>query len=184
MKKSEKFKLTENEKKVLKQIINEGRVSDTDMADDMTISQQAVYQIRKRLEDAGIIKGYSAIIDFKKIGVNIFTFVGIDIRPKYWDRFKESEISNKLKKLPCIYGLFRTPASDISYILTFGFKDMLESDRFMKHVETLLADGINIVWSYQLSVDNIIKHDGLNLIYHSLEGNFDKVKKVLKEFSD
>ncbi|MEA3430100.1 MAG: helix-turn-helix domain-containing protein [Nanoarchaeota archaeon] len=64
-------KLTQNEIKVLKKLIEQARVSDTEIAKNMSISQQAVYQIRNRLEELGVIKGYMPIIDFKKIGINL-----------------------------------------------------------------------------------------------------------------
>ena len=72
--------LTNNERIILKKIIGGNRITDTQIAHEMGMSQQAVYQIRKKLEDAGIIKGYMPVLDFKKLGINIFYYVGIEIQ--------------------------------------------------------------------------------------------------------
>src|SRR3989344_5665877 len=76
--------LTNNERIILKKIIGGNRITDTQIAHEMGMSQQAVYQIRKKLEDAGIIKGYMPVLDFKKLGINIFYYVGIEIQPVMW----------------------------------------------------------------------------------------------------
>ena len=64
--KNRKIKLTNNEKKVLMKIIEEGRIADTDMAKSMNLSQQGIFRIRRKLEDSGIIEGYYPNINFKK----------------------------------------------------------------------------------------------------------------------
>ena len=62
-------KLTKNEQKVLKKIIEQAKTPDLDIAKKIGISQQAIFKIRHKLEHLGIIKGYMPIIDFKKIGI-------------------------------------------------------------------------------------------------------------------
>jgi Lrp/AsnC family transcriptional regulator, leucine-responsive regulatory protein len=64
-------KLTEHDKEVLKKIIDHAKMPDSDIANSMGISPQAVFKIRAKLEDLGIIKGYVPIIDFKKIGITV-----------------------------------------------------------------------------------------------------------------
>lgn len=90
------LRLTNNEKTVLKKLIDSGRVSDSQMSDEMKISQQAVNQIRNRLEELGVIKGYMPIIDFEKIGLRLFNFVGIQIKPELWERLTEGELQHWL----------------------------------------------------------------------------------------
>ena len=56
-------KLTKNDQEVLKNIIKHAKIPDKDIADKMGISHQAVFKIRHKLEESGIIKGYQPILD-------------------------------------------------------------------------------------------------------------------------
>ena len=62
-------KLTRNEQTVLKRIIEQAKIPDLEIAKKMGLSQQAIFKIRHKLEEVGIIKGYMPIIDFKKVGI-------------------------------------------------------------------------------------------------------------------
>ncbi|MBU0757285.1 MAG: Lrp/AsnC family transcriptional regulator [Nanoarchaeota archaeon] len=173
-----KVKLTNNEKKVLLNIIQEGRVADTDMAKTMNISQQGVFRIRRKLEDSGIIEGYYPNINFKKIGINLIQILGAKINPEVWKIKREHEIASVLKKIPYLLHAYRITGYDITYMLTLGFKDIHQKDRFMKKLETTFIHQIEVVWSYNFSVENIVKLDPLSLLYESItdkEFTFEKL---------
>src|SRR3989344_5637957 len=102
--------LTNNEKTILKKIICGNRITDTQISQEMSISQQAVYQIRRKLEDIGMIKGYMPIIDYKKLGINIFFYVGVEILPELWDQLSEVELESRIFKIPYIYHAVRIPS--------------------------------------------------------------------------
>src|SRR3989344_6518385 len=73
-------KLTENDKDVLRKIIDHSRIPDSKIAEDIGISPQAVFKIRAKLEELGIIKGYTPIIDFKKIGIHVLALLIIRLK--------------------------------------------------------------------------------------------------------
>lgn len=181
MKKSKinkKINLTNNEKKVLKKIIEEGRIADTDMAKSMNLSQQGIFRIRRKLEDSGVIEGYYPNINFKKIGINLIQVLGVKLNPIVWKTKKESEITLQLKKIPYVFHAYRITGYDITYMLTLGFRDIHQKDRFMKKLETLFIEQMEIKWSYNFSVENIITLDPLSLLYESIsdkEYSFDKL---------
>ena len=159
-------------------IIQEGRVADTDMAKSMGISQQGVFRIRRKLEDSGIIGGYYPNINFKKIGINLVQVLGVKLNPIVWKTKKESDIASQLKKIPYVFHAYRITGYDITYMLTLGFKDIHQKDRFLKKLETLFIDQIEIKWSYDFSVENIITLDPLSLLYESIsetEYSFEKL---------
>ncbi len=62
--------LTKNEKSVLKLLIDNSKLTDTAIAQELNISSQAVGRIRKELEDE-LIKDYTIELDAKKIGIEI-----------------------------------------------------------------------------------------------------------------
>ncbi|MCK5345503.1 MAG: winged helix-turn-helix transcriptional regulator, partial [Candidatus Heimdallarchaeota archaeon] len=65
------MKLTRNDRRVLKFLIENGRSPDADMARGLNITPQAVGKIRRKLESEGIVKGYSTIVDYGKLGINV-----------------------------------------------------------------------------------------------------------------
>lgn len=172
MKKSnsnEEVKLTKNEQKVLKQIILKEKMSDTTIAGSMKISQQAVNQIRSRLEELGVIKGYSPIVDFEKIGIKILLLIGIQLKQEVWEKKKEWEIEQSLKKIPFVYQAYRVVGRDISHALMMGFSDEYNRDKFIKKLETIYKDQIDIRWNYSISAKDIIQQDPIGLLYQIID---------------
>jgi len=171
-------KLTKNEQKVLKQIILKEKLSDSTIADGMKISQQAVNQIRSRLEKLGVIKGYAPIIDFEKIGVSIILFVSINIKHAVWEQKKEWEIEQNLKKIPYVYQAYRVTGHNISHALFMGFKDNNQRDIFIKKLQTVYEDQLEIKWNYSISVKDILLNDQASLLYNIIDKKkfeFDKL---------
>ncbi len=173
-------KLTKKERDVLRNLIKDGRVSDTAISKSLNVTQQAVHQMRKRLEDSGIIEGYMPIINFKKVGITMFHFVGVKINPALWKKFSEFEINKKLCEIPFLFMAFRIPSSEISYLLIFGFKNIEEEELFTKKLETSLSGEIELVWSYTSSTSNLLAYDGLNVVFHALSRKDHDVKKSVE----
>src|SRR3989344_8171299 len=93
-------KLTKNEQKVLKKIIEQAKTPDLEIAKTIGISQQAIFKIRHKLESVGVIKGYMPIIDFKKIGIETLAVVGIKLTSFIWDKYSEEQIAERIQKIP------------------------------------------------------------------------------------
>lgn len=62
-----KYALTKKDEMLLRLLSKGGRASDTELSIAMGVSRPAVTQRRKALENAGIIKGYSVIVDWDKV---------------------------------------------------------------------------------------------------------------------
>jgi len=65
--------------KILFILQNNGRKRLADIADEVELSAPAVMERVKKLEASGIIKGYQALIDSKKVGKDITAFIGVSI---------------------------------------------------------------------------------------------------------
>jgi len=83
--------LNDNEKRVLKLLIADGRMSDKYISKKLKISPQAVGKIRKKLEKEEIIKGYCAEIDFKKIGITSFAIIYFDMLQGFWNKYNKRD---------------------------------------------------------------------------------------------
>lgn len=162
-------KLTKNEQKVLKRIIDQAKTPDLEMAHKIGISQQAIFKIRHKLEDVGIIKGYMPIIDFKKIGVGTLVVLGIKFTRYTWEKYSEEQISERIQKIPEVIISYRIPESRISHLLIMGFKDMETKDRYLMKLQSKYAKEIEIVHVYPFSVDRIIKTSDIGLLNQILD---------------
>ncbi|WP_452220783.1 Lrp/AsnC family transcriptional regulator [Lacinutrix salivirga] len=72
-----KFKLDEIDHQILDMLIDNTRVPFTDIAKKLVISAGTVHVRVKKMEDAGIIKGSSLTLDYKKLGYSFIAYVGI-----------------------------------------------------------------------------------------------------------
>lgn len=77
------------DKKIIDIMCNNGRITMKELAGELKLSAPAVAERVKRLEQNGVITGYKAIIDRKKLGQAITVFINLDIPASKYDDFKE-----------------------------------------------------------------------------------------------
>ena len=63
------------DKLILNQLINNARESASNIADSVGMSVPAVTERIKKMQDSGVIKGYSVSIDNHMIGVDVSAFI-------------------------------------------------------------------------------------------------------------
>ncbi len=157
-------KLTENDKDVLRKIIDHSRIPDSKIAEDMGISPQAVFKIRAKLEELGIIKGYTPIIDFKKIGINVLAMLVLRLKPSVWDTYSDDLISERISKIPYVISAYRVADARASHILLIGFRDTEQKEKYLALIQTKHANDIEIKEVYTFSVDKIITQNPIGLL--------------------
>ena len=67
------------DRKLLEILRNDGRMTNTDIADQVALSPSPCLRRIKRLEEEGVIRGYGARLDMKKVGWGITAFVHLNI---------------------------------------------------------------------------------------------------------
>ncbi len=65
----------------------DGRISMKDLGQKIGLTAPAVSERIKKLEDCGIIKGYKAIIEPSKLGMNISAFIDISLPSDKYNSF-------------------------------------------------------------------------------------------------
>jgi Lrp/AsnC family leucine-responsive transcriptional regulator len=158
-------KLTENDKVVLRKILDSKRIPDTEIAKTMNLSPQAVFKIRSKLEDCGIIKGYMPIVDFKKIGINVMTILVIRLTSKVWKNFSDDQISDRMSKTPYVVDAYRVADEQASHVLTLGFRDTNQKEQYIAEIQTKFAEEVQIKAIYTFSVDKIKTQNPLGLLH-------------------
>jgi Lrp/AsnC family leucine-responsive transcriptional regulator len=121
--------LTKHEKEVLKILLDNGKESDTSIAEKLNISTQAIGRIRKRLEE-DVIKGYSINLDTKMLGLNLIAIIKIrfnNLNPKHLE-----EVEKEMIKEPSALQVLKLISGEGNYAIIAGFKDMEELDKTTK----------------------------------------------------
>jgi len=120
--------LTKNEKKVLKFLLENARVSDSRIAEKLKISSQAVGKIRRKLEK-NLIESYTVNLNYSKLGIKTFAIALAKLTPEGLDK-GELETEKKLLENPNIIQVFRLPHGSLTHAILYGFKDVDEMDSF------------------------------------------------------
>ena len=71
------LQLDDIDKKILDFLVENTRMPFTEIAQRMGVSAGTIHVRVKKMEDTGMIKGSSLVIDYKKLGYNFTTYIGI-----------------------------------------------------------------------------------------------------------
>ncbi|ELI8228687.1 winged helix-turn-helix transcriptional regulator, partial [Yersinia enterocolitica] len=71
--------ITSADIKILKQLQHSGRMTNQELADKVGMATSPCWRRVKQLEESGIITGYQANIDRRKIGLGILAFIRVKI---------------------------------------------------------------------------------------------------------
>lgn len=108
----------------------DGRATQLQLAKEVGLSQPATAERIRKLEDAGVITGYTAKVDATKLGRDVTAFVGVGIEhPKYFDNF-----TKRVLAMPEVLECHRVAGQD-SYLLKVRTRNTRTLDKLL--VETL-----------------------------------------------
>jgi Lrp/AsnC family leucine-responsive transcriptional regulator len=97
---------------IVEALQRDGRRTQQEIAQRVKLSQPAVAERIRKLEERGVILGYTARVDPSKLGQDVTAFVGVGIsHPKYFEAF-----SRRVGELPEILEAHRVAGRD-SYLL-------------------------------------------------------------------
>ena len=115
---------------ILDLLQRDGRATHLEISRTVGLSQPAVAERIRKLEERGVVTGYTARVDAKKLGKDITAFIGVTIEhPKYFEGF-----AKKVMALPEILEAHRVAGQD-SYILKVKTSNTRTLDQLL--VETL-----------------------------------------------
>lgn len=135
------------DRKILRALQANGKISIGDLAERVGLSPSPCARRVRLLETAGIIKGYAAIVDQKKVGLPISAFASIKLerqREEDLDRFEEA-VSRWPEVLDCY---LMTGQRD--YLMRIVAADLEAYERFIKDRLTRLENIASIETSFAL----------------------------------
>lgn len=167
------MRLTINEKKTLKLLLNNSRISDSEIAGKLNISSQAVGKIRRKLESS-VIDSYSVNLNYSKLGIQTFAISIAKITKNGMDK-GELQVEQNLMDNPHIINVYRIPKGSSTHVILYGFKDMNELDDFF-HSYKMKREIHNLVETQELfsfSHNSLIK-DSPSQLFHKVIDNLGK----------
>jgi Lrp/AsnC family leucine-responsive transcriptional regulator len=122
--------MDELDSRIVDLLQRDGRATQLEISRTVGMSQPAVAERIRKLEEKGVITGYTARVDAAKLGKDITAFIGVSIEhPKYFDGF-----ARKVLAMPEVLEAHRVAGQD-SYILKVRTSNTKTLDTLL--VETL-----------------------------------------------
>lgn len=108
------------------QILNilqqDGRISNQELADRIGLSASPCLRRVKALEEAGLIIGYHAVLDAKKLGLSLLALIHISMDQHTPERFNKFEAM--IAEIPEVLECLLITGQDADYQLKVIVKDM------------------------------------------------------------
>lgn len=145
-------KLDKTDIQLLKALQKDAKANTKELCELLNLSKTPVYERMRRLENEGVITGYSAIIDNKKVGLPLVVFCNVSLAvhdDEHIERFKNEIMAiNEIMECYSTGGVF-------DFLLKVVLKDMDEFNRFVFEKLTKVHGIVKMQSSFVL---NEIKH--------------------------
>ncbi len=120
--------IKEIDSRILAQLQENARLSNVDLSKKINLSQSPCLRRVKKLEDAGVIKGYSALIDQNAVGLPVSVFVSVSLEKQIESALElfEKTIKSRPEVMECYL-----MTGDADYLLRVVAKDLSAYERFL-----------------------------------------------------
>ena len=116
------MKLDRYDKKILEVLQAEGRIHNQDLADRIGLSASPCLRRVRSLEESGLILGYRAMLDARKLGLTLMALIHISMDVHTPERFDHFEAA--VAVLPEILECLLITGQDADYQLKVAVRDM------------------------------------------------------------
>lgn len=110
------------DRQILQVLQEDGRISNQDLADRIGLSPSPCLRRVRALEEAGIIAGYRALLDARKLGLTLMALIHISMDRHTPERFENFEA--EIRALPEIVECLLITGQDADYQLKAVVRDM------------------------------------------------------------
>ncbi|MBI4439241.1 Lrp/AsnC family transcriptional regulator [Candidatus Woesearchaeota archaeon] len=123
--------ISELDKAIINLLLNDSRLSYRNMARKAGVSVATVMNHVKAMEKAGVIKGYTAVIDHEKIGFDVDVLISIKV-----SKGKLFNVENKIASSENVFAVYDV-TGDYDAVVLARFKNRRSLDSFLKKIQTL-----------------------------------------------
>ena len=116
------MQLDRYDRQILELLQQDGRISNQDLADRIGLSPSPCLRRVRTLEEAGVITGYRAMLDAKKLGLSLMALIDISMDQHTPERFANLEAS--IAEIPEILECLLITGQQSDYQLKVVVRDM------------------------------------------------------------
>lgn len=119
------------DQQILEILQKQGRLSNQELAEAIKLSPSPTLRRVKQLEENGLIDGYVALLNAKKLGLTLMAFIGISMDKHTPERFEALE--STLRQYPEVLECHLITGQAADYLLKVIVKDMDAYQQFLLH---------------------------------------------------
>lgn len=143
------------DRRLLQALQENGRLTATELAERVGLTTSPCLRRLRLLEEAGIIRGYTALLDQKRVGLPVSVFVSIKLERQQDEALKSFE--DAVRRCPEVLECYlMTGPRD--YLLRVVARDLGDYERFVKETLTRIPGIANIESSFALGQ---VKHSNV-----------------------
>ena len=142
-----KIELDKTDRKILAILQQDGRLSNQDVADQVSLSPSPCLRRIKRLEEAGVIRQYVALLDPAQIGLGLLAYVNVRLEKhsqgsssaaggRRATTSPHTDFAQSVEHWPEVVACYAM-TGEMDYLLRVHVEDMDHFSRFM--MQTLLS---------------------------------------------
>ncbi|ODN67941.1 Lrp/AsnC family transcriptional regulator [Methylophaga muralis] len=122
-------KLDRYDQMILDILQKQGRISNQELAEAINLSPSPTLRRVKQMEENGLIDGYVALLNARKLGLTLMAFIGISMDKHTPERF--SGLEEKLASYPEVLECHLITGQTADYLLKVIVKDMDAYQQFL-----------------------------------------------------
>ena len=116
------MQLDRYDRQILELLQQDGRISNQDLADRIALSPSACLRRLRALEESGLIRGYRALLDARKLGLSLMALIHISMDRHTPERFSHFEA--EVEQIPQVLECLLITGQDADYQLKVIVRDM------------------------------------------------------------
>lgn len=142
-----KIQLDAIDRRILSALQRDGRLTATELAEKVGLTTSPCLRRMRLLEEAGVIRGYTTLVDQGMIGFPVSVFVSIKLERQQEDQLQRFE--DAVRRCPEVLECYlMTGPRD--YLLRVVARDLADYERFVKETLTRIEGIANIESSFAL----------------------------------
>ncbi|MFD1121612.1 Lrp/AsnC family transcriptional regulator [Methylophilus flavus] len=154
------MKLDRFDKLILDILQTDGHISNQELAERIGLSPAPCLRRVKALEQTGLIIGYQALVDAKKLGLSLMALIGISMDQHTPERFANFEVS--IGKVPEVLECLLITGQQSDYLLKVVVKDMDDYQHLLLNKITKISGVTGVHTSFVLR--NVIARARLPIV--------------------
>ena len=116
------MQLDRYDRQILELLQQDGRISNQDLADRIALSPSACLRRLRALEESGLIRGYRALLDARKLGLSLMALIHISMDRHTPERFSHFEA--EVEQIPQVLECLLITGQDADYQIKVIVRDM------------------------------------------------------------